>query len=240
MLANGLGVPIGALGGQLAGWRGVFWALAVLVTTALTVIATAGICLFSTQPVPTLLLFTLLGLVGLSANPILVAIAARFGGKAPTLATAMPTSIFNLGTAIGTGISAAALESPLSDLGPPTVGIIAALIFIPPSVLALRERRVRLATQQPTQPQACTVPRESREPAVSTISRPERTETTSEGRVKGAVSAVTPVVEVDAVSAVATARSPSHTQGLRLGSQAGPAKSNESSDLQELGRAVEL
>jgi DHA1 family inner membrane transport protein len=274
MLANVLGVPIGAFGGQLAGWRGVFWALAVLavvtagavgrfapkdpadrshpsvraelaalrsgglwltlavcalvtggvlsvysfisplltnrtglpesavpavlllfgatalagnvvggrlgdtrpymtaiVTTALTVIATAGICLFSTQPVPTLLLFTLLGLAGLSANPILVAIAARFGGKAPTLATAMPTSIFNLGTAIGTGISAAALGSPLGDLGPPAVGTIAAaLIFIPLSALALRERRVRLATQQPTQPQACTAPRESREPAASTIS----------------------------------------------------------------------
>jgi predicted MFS family arabinose efflux permease len=249
MLANVLGVPIGAFGGQLAGWRGVFWALAVLavitavavsrlvpkdpagrtppsmraelaalrsgrlwltlavcalvtggvlsvysfitplltnrtglpeavipavlllfgaasligniaggrlgdtrpylttiITTALTVIAAAGICLFSAQTVPTLLLFTLLGLAGLSANPVLVALAARFGGKAPTLATAMPTSIFNLGTAIGTGISATALDSPLGELGPPVVGTIAAtLIFIPLSALALRERHVRVA-----------------------------------------------------------------------------------------------
>jgi predicted MFS family arabinose efflux permease len=254
MLANVLGVPIGAFGGQLAGWRGVFWALAILavitavavsrfvpkdpasrtppsvraelaalrsgrlwltlavcalvtggvlsvysfisplltnrtglpeaavpavlllfgaaslignivggrlgdthpymtaiVSAALTVIAAAGICLFSTQAVPTLLLFTLLGLAGLSANPVLVALAARFGGKAPTLATAMPTSIFNLGTAIGTGVSAAALESPLGDLGPPVVGTIAAsLILIPLSALALRERRLRLATRRPT------------------------------------------------------------------------------------------
>ena len=114
----------------------------VMVTTTLTVITTAGICVFSTQPVPTLLLFTLLGLVGLSANPVLVTLAARFGGQASALATAMPTSIFNLGTAIGTGTSAALLGSPLRELGPPAVGAIAAaLIFIPLSVLAMGERR---------------------------------------------------------------------------------------------------
>jgi predicted MFS family arabinose efflux permease len=245
MLANVLGVPVGAYTGQLAGWRAVFWAMAVLsvltaaavgrfvpadpadrphpsvraelaalrsgrlwltlmicalvtggvlsvysfvspllteraglpetavpgalllfgcaalagnilggrlggthpyatvaVTAALTVAATAGICLFSTRPLPVLLLFTLLGLAGLSANPVLIALSARFGGKAPTLATAMPTSVFNLGTAIGTGISAAALGSPLRALGPPAVAAIAAaLIFIPLGALALSERR---------------------------------------------------------------------------------------------------
>ena len=112
------------------------------VTTALTVVAAAGICLFSTRAVPTLLLLTLLGLAGLSANPVLITLAARFGGKAPMLATAMPTSIFNAGTAIGTGVSAAALGSPLQELGPPVVAAIAAaLIFIPLGALALRERR---------------------------------------------------------------------------------------------------
>jgi DHA1 family inner membrane transport protein len=245
MLANVLGVPIGAYAGQLVGWRGAFWALAFLavvtavavgrftpreaagrtppsvraelaalrtgrlwltlavcalvtggvlsvysfisplltdraglpesavppalllfgiaalagsviggrlgdrhpyatvaVTAALTVIAAAGLCLFSASPVVALTLFTVLGLAGLSANPVLVALAARFGGEAPTLATAMPTSIFNLGTAIGTGISAAALESPLGELGPPAVATVAAvLIFIPLSALALREHR---------------------------------------------------------------------------------------------------
>ena len=43
---------------------------------------------------------------------------------------------------------------------------------------------------------------------------------------------------VDAVFAVATARSPSHTRSLQLGSQAGPTKkSNRLLDLQELGGA---
>jgi hypothetical protein len=44
--------------------------------------------------------------------------------------------------------------------------------------------------------------------------------------VEGAVSAVAPVIEVDAVFAVATARSPSHTWILRLGSHAKSQKSN--------------
>ena len=47
------------------------------------------------------------------------------------------------------GISAAGLDSPLGDLGPPVVGTIAAtLIFIPLSALALRERHGRVAARQ--------------------------------------------------------------------------------------------
>jgi predicted MFS family arabinose efflux permease len=39
MLANVLGVPLGAFAGQLAGWRGPFWALAVLAVAAVALIA---------------------------------------------------------------------------------------------------------------------------------------------------------------------------------------------------------
>jgi DHA1 family inner membrane transport protein len=39
MLANVVGVPIGALAGQLSGWRGPFWALAVLALAAVPLIA---------------------------------------------------------------------------------------------------------------------------------------------------------------------------------------------------------
>ena len=44
----------------------------------------------------------LLGLVGLSSNPVLVSLAVRFGGDAPALAASLPTSVFNVGTAVGT------------------------------------------------------------------------------------------------------------------------------------------
>nr|WP_269449951.1 MFS transporter [Auraticoccus cholistanensis] len=245
MLANVLGVPAGSLSGQLVGWRGTFWALAVLalvaavavvrlvpadgpgrvvpsvraelrvlrsgrlwltlatcagitggvlsvysyvaplvtdraglspvvipfalmafgvaalvgsvvggrlgdnhpyatclVTAAASVLASAGIWAFSASPPALLGLFTLLGLVGLSANPVLVALAVRSGGDAPTLAAAMPTSIFNLGTAVGTGITSAALESGLGATAPAVVGTVSAvLVFLPLTTLTLLARR---------------------------------------------------------------------------------------------------
>lgn len=247
MLANVLGVPLGAFGGQLIGWRGPIWALAALalitavgvsrvvpadgpardapsvraelgglrsarlwltlatcaavnagvlsvysfvtplltdraglppssvplglvlfgaaalvgtivggrlgdphpfvvtfITATTTVIATAALCAFSTLPVPALLLFTLLGLVGMSANPILVDLAVRYGDQAPTLASAMATSTFNLGTATGTWVTGLALASDLGTLAPPLVGVVfAASIFLPLGVLAHTERRIR-------------------------------------------------------------------------------------------------
>ena len=250
MLANVLGVPLGAFGGQLVGWRGPFWALAVLALLAAiavarlvpaeepdnttpsmraeltafrsgrlwltlaicvtvnagvlsiysfispllteraglsdslvpvalvlfgggaligsiagghlgnkqpfgttlgtatgTLIAAVGLCAFTTQAAPALLLFTLLGFVGLSANPILVALAVRYGGSAPTLASAMATSTFNLGTAIGTAITGVALESRLGALAPPVVGVVfAALTFLPLGALILLKQRARIHT----------------------------------------------------------------------------------------------
>lgn len=245
MLANVLGVPLGALGGQLIGWRGPFWALAVfavvlsvvvartvphtvhgdaapsvrrelrglasgrlwltlatcamvnagvlsiysyvsplltdraglpdwfvpialvlfgiaalvgsilggrsgdtrplatpLVTAAVTVLAAAGLCAFAGLPVGVLICFTLLGLVGLSANPVLVNLAVGYGGQAPTLASAMATSIFNLGTAVGTAITSGLLTTSLGPLAPPIVGLVfAVLIFAPFGALVLIERR---------------------------------------------------------------------------------------------------
>ena len=99
----GLPSKVAALIGSIIGGRlGDTRPFATRVTTAaVTVVASAGLCAFSTLPVPTLVLFTLLGLVGLSTNPMLVNHAVRYGGHAPTLASAMATSIFNLGTAVG-------------------------------------------------------------------------------------------------------------------------------------------
>lgn len=113
-----------------------------LTTAAISLLASAGLCLFSTQPVPTLLLFTLLGLVGLSANPVLVNLAVRFGGEAPTLASAMATSIFNLGTAVGTWITGLLLAGTLGALAPPVVGVVfGVVVFLPLATLATLERR---------------------------------------------------------------------------------------------------
>jgi DHA1 family inner membrane transport protein len=75
----------------------------------------------------------------------------------------MPTAIFNLGTAAGTGITGAALESGLGVSAPPMIGTISAtLVLVPLGVLALLERRV--THRQRREP--ATVPSEqgSREP----------------------------------------------------------------------------
>ena len=66
---------------------------------------------------PTVVLVVLLGLVGLSANPVLSSLAVRFAGVAPTLGVAMSVSAYNLGTAVGSWI--AGLDPGLSPRGRP-------------------------------------------------------------------------------------------------------------------------
>jgi DHA1 family inner membrane transport protein len=140
LMAFGVAALAGSIiGGRLGDARPYRTALT---TAAVTVVASAGIWALSDRPVPFLLLFTLLGLVGLSANPVLVALAVRFGGDAPTLAASMPTAIFNLGTAVGTGITSVALDSRLGTLAPAVVGtVFALLILVPLSALAAVDRR---------------------------------------------------------------------------------------------------
>jgi DHA1 family inner membrane transport protein len=96
--------------------------------------------------VPTVVLVVLLGLFGLSANPVLSSLAVRFSGVAPTLGVAMSVSAYNLGTAVGSGIAGASLNSVLAATGPAVVGTgLAALTLIPTITLA-RSRHRRAAT----------------------------------------------------------------------------------------------
>ncbi|MGP5127562.1 MFS transporter [Brachybacterium tyrofermentans] len=138
-----MGFGIAALIGSVLGGRmGDTRPLATpLVTSIATLVVALALFQFAAVPAAALVLFVLLGLVGLSANPVLVGLANRYGGEASNLATAMPTSIFNLGTAIGTGIAGAGLASGLGTRGPLLVGAVgAALVLIPLGLLILRER----------------------------------------------------------------------------------------------------
>jgi DHA1 family inner membrane transport protein len=115
------------IGGRLGDVRPFTTALAAAAITLLTIV---GLGFVSTMPAPTLILFAVLGLTGLSANPILGLSAIRFGGSAPTLASALTPSAFNLGTAVGTGITSAALTGPLDDLAPIVVGAVSAVLAL--------------------------------------------------------------------------------------------------------------
>lgn len=139
---------IGALVGSLVGGRlgHTHPAAAVFGTAGVTLAAVVALLACSTMPVPTVLLFALLGLSGLSGNSVLVALAIRFGGDAPTLATGLTPSAFNVGTAIGTAVCSALLPSALGELAPPLVGTVAAvgvLLVFGALTLATRRSRIR-------------------------------------------------------------------------------------------------
>lgn len=132
---------VGALAGSYFGGRfGADHPYRVLfVSASMTFAVLVGLLLLSHSAVPTLILIALLGLFGMSTNPVLIGKVVGFASAAPTLASALSTSAFNVGTAIGSSIASVALASPLGPTGPVVVGtVVAALYFVP--LLLLRAR----------------------------------------------------------------------------------------------------
>ncbi len=139
LVGFGVGSLIGTIvGGRLGDVRPHSTPIAVAASTAIVLLA---IVLLSAHAVPTVLLVVLLGLLGLSANPVLSALAVRFAGVAPTLGVAMSVSAYNLGTAVGSWIAGRALDSGLGETGPAVVGtVFAALTLVPTIAIARRAR----------------------------------------------------------------------------------------------------
>ncbi|MDH6455396.1 MULTISPECIES: MFS transporter [unclassified Streptomyces] len=141
-----VGFGAGALAGFLVGGRlGDRRPYATTIAApAVTTILLLTLCLLGGHAVPTIALIALLGLFGLGANPVLIALAVRFAGRAPTLGSALTVSGFNLGTAAGSWAAGLALESPLGTTGPAAVGtVVAGLTLIPTSAIALTRRRTK-------------------------------------------------------------------------------------------------
>ncbi len=116
--------------------------IGILLVATITTFALMVLLLpLSTMPAPTLLLLSLLGVTGYLANPMLVALAIRYAGAAPNLATAISTSAFNFGVTVTTAIAAAALAG-VGPIGPVIVGASTfALLFIPLSILLILRNR---------------------------------------------------------------------------------------------------
>ena len=140
LVGFGVGSLIGTIvGGRLGDTRPHATTIAVAASTTVVLLA---ICLLSAHSVPTVLLVALLGLLGLSANPVLSSLAVRFSGVAPTLGVAMSVSAYNLGTAVGSWGAGRALESDLGATGPAVVGTtFAVLTLIPTIAIAVLQRR---------------------------------------------------------------------------------------------------
>ncbi|GHE73357.1 MFS transporter [Streptomyces spiralis] len=148
------GYGIGALVGANAGGRfGGHKPLTTIATAATT--GTVVLLLLQTplshNPVTTIILVVLLGVVAMSVPPVVTALSVRFAGNAPTLAVAVTVSAFNAGIAAGSSIAASALDSSLGLTGPALVGtIMVALAGIPLSALAAI-RATRTDTPEPAQ-----------------------------------------------------------------------------------------
>ena len=140
LVGFGVGSLIGTVyGGRLGDVRPHATTIVVAATTTVVLMA---IFLLSAYAVPTVVLVAVLGLIGLSANPVLSALAVRFAGVAPTLGVAMSVSAYNLGTAVGSWVAGLTLGSALGATGPALVGtVIAALTVVPAVAITLVRRQ---------------------------------------------------------------------------------------------------
>ncbi|WP_105973816.1 MFS transporter [Streptomyces geranii] len=147
LTAYGLGALLGTtVGGRLGDRR----PLATLVTAAATTtLVLLLLTWLSPNPVAAVVLVTLMGVTGFAANPALGALALRFAGSAPTLASGLSGAAPNVGIAIGSWTAGIALTSPLGQAGPPLVGTVAVtLTLVPLTALALM-RATRSETPSP-------------------------------------------------------------------------------------------
>ena len=138
-----VGFGVGSLVGTVVGGRlgDVHPHATTIVVPAVTAVVLLAITLLSPLAVPTVVLVALLGLVGLSANPVLSALAVRFAGVAPTLGVAMSVAAYNLGTAAGSWTAGHTLGSGLGAAGPAAVGTVFSALTLVPAVALVRRRR---------------------------------------------------------------------------------------------------
>jgi predicted MFS family arabinose efflux permease len=137
------GFGAGALAGFLVGGRlgDVRPHATTIVAPAVTTALLLAVGLLSGSAAAIVVLVACLGFFGLGANPVLISLAVRFAGRAPTLGSALTVSAFNFGTAVGSWIAGLALDSALGLTGPAIVGaVIAALTLIPTTALAVIRR----------------------------------------------------------------------------------------------------
>lgn len=132
---------IGTVAGSTTGGRlGDRWPMATTITAAVaTAVGLVALAVLSTYAVAVVCLVAVLGLTGFTVNPIVGALAIRFAGPAPTLASALTSSAFNVGVAGGSWLAGLALETRLGLVGPALIGaVIAGATVIPLGLLAGR------------------------------------------------------------------------------------------------------
>ncbi|MEV6647744.1 MFS transporter [Amycolatopsis sp. NPDC051371] len=140
LIAFGVGALGGtAIGGRLGDRRPMGTTIIAAAATALTLLLLIPL---STNPVTAVALVFLVALTGFTLNPVVTSLAVRFAGGAPTLTSALTTSAYNTGVAVGSALAGQALDSSLGLTGPALVGaVFAALTLLPLIALAIRGTR---------------------------------------------------------------------------------------------------
>jgi predicted MFS family arabinose efflux permease len=139
-----VGFGIGALVGTMVGGR--FGDRHPLATIAVAVssssIAMLALAATGSHAAITVLLIVLLGAFGLGANPVLIAQTLGQAGEGSMLASSLATAAFNLGTAGGSALAAAALSTSLGLAGPAVFGAaITGSALAPLAILAVAKAR---------------------------------------------------------------------------------------------------
>lgn len=136
LIAFGVGALGGtAIGGRLGDRHPVATTITAAAATALTLLVLIPL---STSAVTAAALVFLMALAGFTVNPVVTSLAVHFSGDAPTLTSALTTSAYNTGIAVGAALAGQALDSSLGLTGPALVGaVFAALTLVPLIALAL-------------------------------------------------------------------------------------------------------
>ncbi|MGW7073013.1 MFS transporter [Streptomyces sp. NPDC054855] len=151
LIAFGVGALGGtALGGRLGDRRPMVTTITAAAATSLILLALVPA---SSSPVAAVFLVFAMALAGFTVNPVVTSLAVRFAGDAPTLTSALTTSGYNTGIAVGSLVAGRALDSSLGLTGPALVGaVFAALTLLPLIALALSGagHRTRIVAQRNT------------------------------------------------------------------------------------------
>ncbi|MCI1748138.1 MAG: MFS transporter [Acidipropionibacterium sp.] len=136
LIAYGIGAAASSYLGGRAGDRNPFKLFFIAAGTTSAILI--SLIFLSRFAVSTVILVTLLGAFGMATNPVLIGKAVRYAKDAPTLSSAMCTSMFNLGTAAGTAIAGPTLNSSLGANGPVVVGAAVSILYFVPLLILVR------------------------------------------------------------------------------------------------------
>jgi DHA1 family inner membrane transport protein len=139
LVVFGLGALLGSLSSGRFGDRAPY-ATSLIGGTAVLA-ALGALCLLSMFAVPSVVLLALAGLFGMGTNPVLMALAVRYAPQAPTLATSLATSFFNMGTALGSWVTARAIDGAGTVAIPVVGAVFASLLLFPLTLLSILHRK---------------------------------------------------------------------------------------------------